>query len=70
MKVYKSSDVVWFPVDCKNCEDLIRYNRGIDDLTNICKVNNMQIDDCDIDFRWSRCPKGYLKDKIGGETNG
>ena len=64
MKVYKTDEVVWFPVDCKGCDNLISYDMSIDDWTNICKVNNMQIDDCDIDFLWSRCPKGYLKSEL------
>jgi hypothetical protein len=37
-----------FPVDCEGCENLIRYDMSVDDWTNICKINNMQTDDCDM----------------------
>lgn len=75
MKIYKSSEVVWFPTDCDGCEYLERYDINIDDYTNICKINNMQIDDCDVGFQWHRCPKGYLngefenKNSTGGNIN-
>lgn len=45
-----------FPKDCHGCENFISYDMSIDDITNICKVNGMQIDDCDRYFQCSKCP--------------
>mgnify|MGYP000939928482 CR=1 FL=1 len=50
-----------FPKDCQGCENLISYDMSIDDITNICKINGLQIDDCDRDFQYSNCPLGREK---------
>lgn len=45
-----------FPRDCQGCENLISYDMSIDDITNICKINGCQVDDCDRDFQYFKCP--------------
>lgn len=50
-----------FPRDCQGCESLISYDMSIDDITNICKINGMQIDDCDRGFQSCNCPLGKEK---------
>lgn len=50
-----------FPRDCHGCENFISYDMSIDDITNICKINGMQIDDCDRYFQCSKCPLGKEK---------
>lgn len=51
-----------FPKDCLGCVNYICYDMSVDDCTNICKVNNMQIDDCDIvNYIKYECPLDKIK---------
>ncbi len=50
-----------FPFDCKGCKYYIRYDLSVDDYTNICKADNIFVDDCDANIRWDFCHKGYTK---------
>lgn len=56
------SNVKSFPKDCHGCENLVCYDLSIDDLTNICKINGMQVDDCDMYFQSFKCPEGQIKE--------
>lgn len=57
----KIGEIKSFPWDCRGCDKFISYDMSIDDITNICKSNNMQVDDCDMDFEHYRCPEGIIK---------
>ena len=49
-----------FPKDCqKNCPHFHTWDMSVDDWTCVCDLLKMQIDDCDMDFKWAYCP---LKD--------
>lgn len=51
-----------FPRDCGKCKYHISYDMSVDDITHICKINGMQLDDCDISYySIHKCPKGKKK---------
>lgn len=56
--------MICFPRDCKYCQYLNRYDMTVDDFTNICIVNGMQIDDCDNHFKIFPCPLDNNKKQL------
>jgi hypothetical protein len=50
-----------FPRDCSGCENLKSWDMSVDDWTNVCLVNKMQVDDCDMDFESCICPEKRTK---------
>jgi hypothetical protein len=57
------SDIKMFPTDCYGCENFISYDMSVDDWTNICKANGMQVDDCDWAYGRFSCPEGRVRDE-------
>ena len=46
-----------FPLDCSfKCPHYHSYDLSIDDWTCVCDKLNVQIDECDTDFKWMFCP--------------
>lgn len=48
-----------FPKDCnKDCEYFRCWDLSVDDLTCYCEKAKTQIDLCDCDFQYVKCPLG------------
>ena len=46
-----------FPKDCpRDCPHYHAWDMSVDDWTNACDLLKVQIDDCDMDFKWMYCP--------------
>ena len=58
----KVSVIKIFPIDCNGCNFFHSYDMSVDDITNICKLTGMQVDDCDIDYQKRVCPAGFEKE--------
>lgn len=46
-----------FPKDCPyTCPHYHSWDLSIDDWTCVCDKLGVQIDECDMDFKWMFCP--------------
>ena len=46
-----------FPKDCPyTCPHFHAWDLSIDDWTCVCDKLGVQIDECDMDFKWMFCP--------------
>lgn len=46
-----------FPLDCSfECPHYHSWDLSIDDWTCVCDKLGVQIDECDMDFKWMFCP--------------
>ncbi len=56
-----------FPKDCeRDCPHYHSWDMSVDDWTNACDLLKVQIDDCDMDFKWMYCP---LAEQESGEID-
>lgn len=46
-----------FPRDCsRRCPHFRTWDMSIDDWTSVCDLLKIQVDDCDMDYKYEICP--------------
>jgi hypothetical protein len=57
-----------FPRDCPfDCPHYHSWDLSVDDWTCVCDKLGVQIDECDMDFKWMFCPLNNNEVKEDGE---
>ena len=49
--------MIIFPRDCSSrCPHFRTWDMSIDDWTSVCDLLKIQVDDCDLDYKYEICP--------------
>lgn len=65
-----AQEVIIFPRDCsRNCPHFHTWDMSIDDWTSVCDLLKIQIDDCDMNYRYEICPNNGADMRAGEDES-